>query len=245
MSLIHQALKKLEGESVHGASRREYSFSLKGARASRLALALPAALGLAAALYMLSPGSDASRIGGQTEPAKAQAQAPAPAAEPTADGLNRQGMEEYALGRYKEAAAAFRRASSLDAQSAHIDSNLGLSLHRLGDRAGAETAFKKALGLRQEGYPEAMNNYAALLFEAGDLKKAGGLLDEALKAAPGYADAHFNMAALLEKKGEMAAAIEHYERFLGGGADAEASAQVRKKIMVLRSALILKHARGS
>ncbi|HBG45968.1 MAG TPA: hypothetical protein DDW94_03165 [Deltaproteobacteria bacterium] len=242
MSLIHQALKKLEGERAGGAIRRDYAFrGGSNSISSRALLIIPVIIGAVAAFFFLTPSN--TRNTAVTAPqAAVQPATPATPSRPSAEELNRKGMEQYSLGRLEEAATAFKEASGIEPGAAFIHNNIGLSSMRLGKRQDAEAAFKKAIAL-EPGYTEARNNYASLLISSGSLKKAQVLLEEALKSNPGYADAHFNLAVLLEKRGDLAGAIGHYEAFLNkdGKADGE---KVKKKIMELRSALILKEARG-
>lgn len=242
MSLIHQALKKAEGERAHSGPRTDYGFrGGRGAGLRKAALVIPVALVIGAVFYFSSP-SDKKAAPAISVNAPAQPQASIPAT-PAALDLNQKGLALFAHGQYDEASSVFREASAVEPKAAHPYNNMGLAMMRQGDRAGAEAAFKKAMELKS-GYPEAMNNLAALLMDSGDVKKAETLLNDAVKADPGYADALFNLAVLLERKGDIEAAIERYEGFIDRGKDADAVLQVKKKVMALRASIILRNARG-
>lgn len=241
MSLIHQALKKLEGERAHGEPKAEYGFRTGARPLNKAALAIPIAIGIAAAFYFAAPSNKKEApLLPKTTDARPQA---AVQAKPSALELNQKGLIVFAQGGYDEAAAIFREASAIEPGAAHLYNNMGLAMMRRSDLAGAEAAFRKALELKA-GYPEAMNNLAVLLMGRGDLKKARPLLEDAIKSDPGHADAVFNLAVLLERIGDLEGAVSRYESFINKGGDAETVLQVKKKVMALRSSLILKNARG-
>ncbi|OGP15100.1 MAG: hypothetical protein A2054_03645 [Deltaproteobacteria bacterium GWA2_55_10] len=242
MSLIHQALKKLEGERAHSVPRTEYGFRGGAHSIRKAALIIPIAIGIAAAIYFAAPSNKTPQpVNPETTAVKPRLSSIQ--AKPSAAELNQKGLIVFAQGRYDEAATFFREASAVEPNGAHLYNNMGLAMMRRGDRVGAEAAFKKALELKGS-YPEAMNNLAVLLMDSNDLKKAQALLNDAIIADPGYADAVFNLAVLLERKGDIEAAIIHYESFINKGGDAETVLQVKKKVMALRASLILKNARG-
>ncbi|CAG1066284.1 hypothetical protein BAC1_01892 [uncultured bacterium] len=244
MSLIYQALKKLEGAD-YPAAVKEYSLKKPGIKTLSPLLA-PLILLSIAASYFAYPL--ASGMNGMTAKPQAAALDAMPEkarstpieAPPTPPGLNEQGIDEYRSGRFDKAAALFKKAAS-EGRSAIAHSNLGVAAMRLQKKEEAESAFKKALELDTQN-SFALNNYASLLAEAGKSGKAIAMLEKAIEAAPSYADAHFNMAVILEKKGDLAGALAGYEEFLRlAPSDGEAS-QVRKKLMSLRSGIIVKQA---
>jgi Flp pilus assembly protein TadD len=63
---------------------------------------------------------------------------------------NQRGMLLGGLGDLAAAVGAFERATTLDPKSALMWFNLGLTRLRLGDKAGAATALKKALDLKPD-----------------------------------------------------------------------------------------------
>ena len=236
-------MKKLE-VSKQPASASGYSFKKPGIKALRpVVLPILVLLSIVSA-YFLYPGASKKNI-----ETKATASAgpnvpalPSPAPQVPID-LNSQAMEEYRSGRFDKAASLFTKAALSGKASASASSNMGLAAMRLGKKNEAEAAFKKALEL-DASHPQALNNYASLLAETGKTAKARAMLEKAIKADPAYADAHFNLAVLLEKKGDLTGALESYEEFIRLEPSDSAAAQVRKKLMELRSRIIIKQAGG-
>lgn len=242
MSLIHQALKKLEGGRHRGAAR-EYSFKKPGIKALRTAI-LPLLVTLSiVSAYFLFPSASKKNADIKAQPAAGQNAQPAAQAPSMPADLNSQALDEYRSGRFDKAEALFTKAAKSGQASAGVYSNQGLAAMRLGRKKEAEAAFKKALQL-DPFLPQALNNYASLLAEAGKTSKAGAMLEKAINADPSYADAHFNLAVLLEKKGDFQGALASYEEFMRLEPSDGSAAQVRKKLMALRSEIIVRQAGG-
>lgn len=74
------------------------------------------------------------------------------------------------------------------------------ALHRAGDRAAAEDAYRAALALAPQ-HPGIWHNLGVLLAETGDHDGAVGCFDRALAGDPAYASAHFNRGAALRALG--------------------------------------------
>ncbi len=238
MSIIYQALKKAEGERYRSTAM-ESSFKKKGL-ALRPVLVQAIFLPLMLAFYLLQPSKETLTVQRPKVTLPKAPEARLPPAE-VSDGLEARGIEEYAKGRFEEAESYFRRSAD-EKSSASAYSNLGLSSMRLGRKREAEAAFRKALEL-DPGHPQALNNYACLLAEAGKKKQALAMLEKAAANDPQYADAHFNLAVVLEKNGDLDRALPAYEDFLRLAAPAEA-AGVRRKLMALRSEVIVRQAGG-
>lgn len=239
MSLIHQALKKLEGAN-HPTAANEYSFKKPDIKALRAAI-LPVIVILSmVSVFFLYTGSSKNII--ETKAPAAARNIPATTTSEPVD-FNSQAMEEYRSGRFDKATALFTKATETGQATATPSNNQGLALMRLGKKNEAEAAFKKALEL-DASHPQALNNYASLLAEAGKTAKARAMLEKAINADPSYADAHFNLAVLLEKKGDLTGALASYEEFIKLEPADSAAAQVRKKLMELRSEIIMRQAGG-
>lgn len=248
MSLIHQALKKLEG-AKHPGAPSEYSFKKPGIKALRPAVLPVLVLLSVISAYFLYPGASKNNmeskvpaIAAQNTPQAVTGAVPSPASQVPVD-FNAQATEEYRSGRFDKAEALFAKAAQSGSSSASVHSNRGLAAMRLGKKSEAEAAFKKALDL-DASHSQALNNYACLLAEAGKTAKAGAMLEKAIKTDPSYADAHFNLAVLLEKKGDLTGALASYEEVIRLDSADSGSAQVRKKLMELRSEIIIKQAGG-
>ncbi|MEE9613788.1 MAG: tetratricopeptide repeat protein [Thermodesulfobacteriota bacterium] len=252
MSLIHQALKKLEA-APHDVRHRE---SLPGAgkpssnrRGLLLAAVLMAVLVPVVALKLMgSLGGvsevDVERQGTGGLPAAA---VPAPAATtpgPAGKDHNAEGVHFFKLGNYKEAAEEFKAGISLRPEDPTLHNNLALAYLKLGDATGAEGSLGKAMELRAD-YPQALNNYGSVLESRGKTAKALKLFAEAARLDPSYAEPHLNTAIALEKRGRLSEAVSHYEKYVVlGGPDKLLLKEVRTKVKRLRALLISRGRRG-
>jgi tetratricopeptide (TPR) repeat protein len=88
-------------------------------------------------------------------------------------------------------------------------------LRGVGLAGGAEEAecYRNALRLRPD-YPEAHNNLAVLLREAGELVAAAEHYRQALALRPDYPEAHYNYGLLLDRTGRASGARQRYEEAL-------------------------------
>jgi len=86
------------------------------------------------------------------------------------------------------------------------------ALKKQGDLGGAESAYKRAIGLFP-AYSLAHNDYGSLLFEQGRVPDAIAQFEEATKADPGYAIAWFNLGFASRKTGNFAAAVNAYRKY--------------------------------
>lgn len=119
---------------------------------------------------------------------------------------------------YDEAERWLHRALSLDGQNADAHYILGTIAKIRGDRAGSIVHFERALEIKPDfefAYRELFN----ALFDNGETKKAGHVLDRALQAFPDSAEfrayvagAHVSLGNLLEKLGRTEEAIASYRR---------------------------------
>jgi tetratricopeptide (TPR) repeat protein len=139
------------------------------------------------------------------EPAK-----PTPKREPEIDWYER----ALALDTHDPAAACEAYRKALQADAKHLDAyvNLGLALHRLGDLEQAEAVYRS--GLAQCGADSLLLFDLAVLLE--DRKRYDDALDAyraAVKAAPDFADAHYNLAMLCRERGLPQEAIRHLSAY--------------------------------
>jgi tetratricopeptide (TPR) repeat protein len=123
-----------------------------------------------------------------------------------------------------EAREAYARALALDPGHAGAHLNLGRLLHEAGDPRAAELHYRRALA---QDRAQAEPDFRALAaFNLGVALEDQGLSDDALlayaravQADPGLADAHHNLARLLERMGRPADALRHlaaYRRLVRG-----------------------------
>lgn len=237
MSLIHQALKKLEsGRTGYDPSLKDIPVIRGNGHGKRRILfpVVAAAVTLIFALYFFKPHAKMSSI--NKDNVKGAVEGNASAEKPEAMDHNKKGLELYKAGRIKEALEEFGKALSTGNADPAFLNNIGITYFELGEIDKAEEALKNALGLRPD-YPEALNNYGSLLYKKGDRKKAESFFKKAISLAPVYPDPHLNLAILLETDGRTMEAVSEYERYLSlGGEKFEA---VRKKALRLRSSLAL------
>lgn len=244
MSLIHQALKKLEtqerGAPAEFTLRTPTGYHLKKA----LIFALPAAI-IASALAFYSLRFPA--LLQKTRPAHHSVStvkapvAPAAPAPLTAESGNSKGISLYNGGLFEEALKEFSAAAALKPGDARIYNNRALTWLMLDNSVEAGKNLEKALSI-SPAYPEALNNYGALLEKKGEHKKAEKYFREAIKAEPLYIDARFNLAASLEKRGDYKGAMANYEEFLRLAPMDPAHGDIRDRVIRLRSVLIVKEA---
>jgi len=130
-----------------------------------------------------------------------------------AKNKNLHGMDLYKQGKFSLAKGEFLSSIKIFPEYAEAYNNLGLTYKQLGDMKGAADSYKKALHYRSE-YPEAMNNYGVLLEAKGDSKTAKEYFKKAILAKPDYPEPYLNMAVSLEKGKRFEEAITYYEGFL-------------------------------
>lgn len=251
MSLIHEALKKIEG-TRHGYSAptdhraRRDNPGLKRCRLIAAALLAVSFFAALAALHQYrSMKVKALDLKGAGNASNLRAAAPpASSGHAVKDSESSyshgdKGIQLYRAGLYEDAVSEFKEALKTEPDNSTILNNLGLAYLSMERVQEARASLQKALRLRPD-YPEALNNYGLLLAGMGEHSKAVGYYEKALKLKPGYADPHLNIAISLETAGGYDAAVEHYEKFLKLDTAKSMTEDVNKKIIRLRSGPLLK-----
>lgn len=227
MSLIHEALKKAQGNSSAppGSGLSQFQDSLKGEkkppsmqRILVLALVLALALGYFAYRKLSSPSQPTAQPlqqAGQTAtPTPATGVAALQPAQPNdAETMKRKAIDSFKADDLTTAWGAISAASQLAPNDPEVFNDMGLIAKKRGDIAKARESYQKAIQLKEE-YPEALNNLAMIEKDGGSDVKARELLEKALKITPAYPEANFNLAVLYDKSGDRAKAVEYYKRFL-------------------------------
>lgn len=131
----------------------------------------------------------------------------------------------FRQGNHKQAADYFQRAIAQSPDDAGLHNDLGLTQNKLGDTAGATKSLQKALELAP-GTSRYANNLASVKFEAGDANGAYQVL--ALNNKP--AVAHFNMAYLYFKGGQVTAARDHLTQVMQFEPQASADPAVQRAV---------------
>jgi tetratricopeptide (TPR) repeat protein len=88
-----------------------------------------------------------------------------------------------------------------------------LALERQGDYDAALTSYRLALRDQQDD-PKVLQNMAIAFSKTGRLDEAVRCYRRALDLEPGLSGAHYGLAFLLKKRGDIKGAIEHLELFL-------------------------------
>lgn len=148
---------------------------------------------------------------------------------------NLNGMELYKQGKFSLAKHDFLSSIKIFPEYAEAYNNLGLTYKQLGDMKNAADSYKKALRYKSD-YPEALNNYGVLLEAKGDSKTAKEYFKKAILAKPDYPEPYLNMAVSLEKGKKIEEAIAYYEGFLSQSKseDNQLTREVRERILYLR-----------
>ena len=102
---------------------------------------------------------------------------------------------------------AYRAAVELDPDRADAHANLGRLEPERGRVADAETHYRRALAARPDEPTYWFNLGVALEDQGRD--DAGHAYLSALERDPSFADAHHNLAGVLERRGDRAGALRH------------------------------------
>jgi tetratricopeptide (TPR) repeat protein len=130
-------------------------------------------------------------------------------------------------GQAQAAAAEFDRAAALDPNNASFLANLGNARRALGDRAGAEHAYRQAMTVSDRS-ADAANGLGVLLVEAHRPAEAVTWFERALSSAPDFAEARLNLGIALQESGQRARAVDEYRKVLGApGAEHEKQAAAK------------------
>ena len=127
------------------------------------------------------------------------------------------GLEAYLTNDMKQARPRFRKARQLSPTNPRAALYLGLTCESLGETAEALNLYREAVRLEQaKGRVDAETLLpgARLLFLLGQIEESERWTRQAVKAAPNFRDAHFQLARLLLKKGDAAGAAAEGETAL-------------------------------
>lgn len=120
----------------------------------------------------------------------------------------------YDQKKYEQSIKVWKQIISIDENESEAFNNLGIILKKLNQNENAKKAYLKALQINSDS-PSALNNLGTVLLEEqGQELKAYSLFKKALKINEAYAPAHFHLAILMERKGELELAVQHFEKFL-------------------------------
>lgn len=247
MSLIHEALKKVEsagrqGNAAEAGLRHDAYRSAAKSRVLPIAGALLVVVLLVitiAAIYFRTRSNPAQVVALHESSTLTEV-----VVMPTDHSVN--GLAYYRSDRYRDALTEFEAGIKADPQDAASHNNAGLAAMASGDAVAAEAHFKDALRLRP-AYPEALNNYGALLDSLSarsDDARPVEFFERALEIRPGYADAELNLAMTLDRLGKTNDAATHYERFIQADPTGQGSKEAAERLARMRSKGAAKRAGG-
>ncbi len=116
-------------------------------------------------------------------------------------------------GQWAAAAEMYRAAMAAGGPTAELCFQTAELLYRMEDLAGARERYYMALELDEE-FVEARLSLGCVLVELNQLDLAEAAFRGTLRYHPHYADGHYFLARLLDKRGEAAEAERHWRAFL-------------------------------
>jgi tetratricopeptide (TPR) repeat protein len=127
--------------------------------------------------------------------------------------LVEEGEAFFADGQFEPALAKFIAAAKVDPERAMLWNNIGLTHKKLGSVVKAEEAYTRALEITPDA-TKVLNNLGALKMSQRDHLAAALYFRQAIAANAEYAEAHFNLAVLMEEEGNWRSAVTEYMAFL-------------------------------
>ncbi len=132
-------------------------------------------------------------------------------------------------GQFDQAAEMYRAAMAAGGPTPELCFQLAELLYRLGDLHGARERYYMAIEL-DEDYVEARANLGCVLAELGQHDLAVAAFQGALAFHPGYADAHYHLARILEERDRQAEARPHWQAFLELAPESPWADQARQRL---------------
>jgi choline-sulfatase len=133
-------------------------------------------------------------------------------------------------GRNQDAVHQFTEATQTDPNNASYWTNLGNAKRAIGDRGGAEQAYRKGLGIDATS-PDAANGLGVLLVEANRPSEAVDWFRRAVEARPGFVEAELNYAIALQQSGARQRAIEVYRSLLANPGNYPREKQAARELL--------------
>lgn len=121
-------------------------------------------------------------------------------------------------GRNADALRLLKAAVVTNDNSLNIWFNIGVLSYKTGDKAGAEAAYRKALGIKPDD-TDTLNNLGLLLLEQNKVDEAITVFEKMTGAARGSVEGRISMAAALFRAGRLADAVEVWKGILATSPD--------------------------
>jgi len=132
----------------------------------------------------------------------------------------------------QEAIYAYQRVIEIAPDWVEAYINLGVAQYHMRQLDDAQTSFLAALALDSSN-AICRYNLGCVLEESGKIDEAIDNLRRAVRAMPGHADAHFNLALAYEKKGDGPRAREHWSLYLKYDPHGTWAAKARARVQQL------------
>lgn len=235
MSLLHDALKKAEQESlIPSESVMVDRHDVPESRPLRVYLLVSLVVcSLAVGAYFRFYKMNSKGVVSLPQPKNFATSTPLSS---QAMFLKEEGVQKIKAGEYEEARKKFESLVLLEPRNAEAYNNLGLSLKKLGRNEEAFEQYRKALAL-EPNCSECLNNLGVLYMTHHDLTEAENHFQKAIQARLDYADPYFHLGLLQESRGDLSAAKASYQKFvaLSQGVSAEIVLKVQNRIASLKT----------
>jgi tetratricopeptide (TPR) repeat protein len=139
------------------------------------------------------------------------------------------GAEAEEAGDLALAAEMYRAALAAGGPNPEICFQLAETLYRAGDLSAARERYFMALEL-DENYIEARANLGCVLLDLDEKELAIAAFEGALQSHEPYPDAHYHLARTLEGLGQVAAASQHWRRFVELAPDSPWADEARDRL---------------
>ncbi len=233
MSLLHEALKKAEGEKGELPKGEAFVDLEEPEKKRPVRVYLLAGLTALSLILVLTLEFFPRRRGGPVNPA------PLVATEKLSTDVGQlalQAEEKVKTGDWNGAKRLLEQWVLFEPLNPEAYNNLGLAYKKTGDPERAREHYRKALAIRPDS-PETLNNLGVLSLTEGRLTEAEEYFLKALAAKPDYADPVFHLALIQEAQGRGGQARENFEKFLVLSPELERSfaAEIRERIRSIAS----------
>lgn len=251
MSLIHQALKKLERkptdkDSLAGVQLvQEKPVRPMGNRRRLIVLIVCNLVALVYLAWSWKPGHLSNLFHRQTPAVALVPIPPVPmfGADPTSSmnpelaAIQKRALRHYRQQEWRESRDLMQELTLKEPLNPEHYNNLGLVLRKLGRWEDALEQYRKALQLDPQ-YAVAHNNVGVLYLAQGDQEMAQHFLNKAIETNASYADPYLNLGFLFEMRGDLPSARRSYQAFLENLTETEdpMHAEVKKHLERLSSA---------
>lgn len=110
--------------------------------------------------------------------------------------------------------------------------NLGWAFYKKGEREAARKNYVAAIQLQPKLCP-AYNDYAMLLIDEGNMRKAKENLEEAIRRCPGYAEPYFHLGRIQVRDSEWAMAAQSFQKCLNLSGDSPLADRCERQLQTL------------